>query len=215
MSRRSGDVDRAVGSTGTAPNPRANARRAASGSDTITSAPASTAIAATVSPIRPAPVTSTRAPSRSTRADAASRAATAVPVAHEAGATTRLGTSSPDVHDVGADAQLHVGGEPARQLPPAVDPLVSVLRQRPALLRDAPRAAVALAAADRDRPDDPVAELQGDAVDATSTLAHRDDATHLLVPEHERRVRPAFAAHGPHVGGADGGELDLDERLAR
>ena len=55
----------------------------------------------------------------------------------------------------------------------------------------------------------------GDAVDATSTLAHRDDAAHLLVPEHERRVRAAFAAHGAHVGGADGGELDLDERLAR
>ena len=47
MSSRSGDVDRAAGSTGTAPSPRANARREASGSDTITSAPASTAIAAT------------------------------------------------------------------------------------------------------------------------------------------------------------------------
>ena len=36
----------------------------------------------------------------------------------------------------------------------------------------------------------------------------------LLVAEDERRARPALPAHGAHVGGADRGQLDLDEGLS-
>ena len=93
-SSRSGELPRAAGSTGIAPRRAAKARRAGSGSETITEAPASIASAVTVRPIMPAPVTSTPVPSSRTRVDAASSAATAVAVAHEAGAATSAGSCS-------------------------------------------------------------------------------------------------------------------------
>jgi len=78
-----------------APNRRARRRRFLSGSETMTFAPRSAAIAVAERPTRPAPVTSTTAPGTATSRAARRSAAHAVAAPHAAGAATRAGMRSP------------------------------------------------------------------------------------------------------------------------
>ena len=118
-------------------------------------------------------------------------------------------------HDRGAREHVHVAVEAAAELPVRTDALVAVGAQVTALLRQGRGAAVAVAAADRDRPDHAITECDRCArhVEGTSR-ADRHHPTDAFVAEHHRCGGGSVTGGDVHVGAAEGGELDGDDHAA-